>query len=267
YVANGAVDPPHGNTITSYPLPSPGASPSSTISDAVGSEALNDVDAIAFDSSHDLWAADSAAGSVAEFTPSQLASSGSPAPHVTLALSASIPSPTALGFDSSKDLWVSNPSTNSLSEFTPSQLAGSGSPTPNVTISIGVHLYGFTFDSSGDLWVLEQGGSGPDLVEFTPSQLASSGSPTPNVTISGLGLQQISVSTLAFDSSGNLWVPSGGAIVDFTPSELASSGSPTPNVAITTGGLDLAFDSSGDLWTAANGTASLRKYAPRPLWS
>src|ERR1700728_1129650 len=250
YVANGAVDPPHGNTVTSYPLPSPGSSPSSTLGDTTGSWALNNISNIAFDAQGDMWVSNPNAETVVEYTASQLASSGSPAPHVTLALSGSVPAPALLAFDAHGDLWVSNRVAAATEvEFTPSQLATSGSPTPAVTISVNINVYALGFDSSGDLWMVE---TGPDLVEFTASQLTSSGNPAPAVTISGLNPS--SLSSLAFNSAGDLWVTSGGSVAEYTPSQLAASGSPTPNItmSVTVGQSAFSFDGSGDLWISGS---------------
>ena len=93
---------------------------------------------IAFDGTGNLWVANgnfSGVNTVVDFTPSQLAASGTPAPTVVLsANSGSLGNPAGLAFDASGDLWVANVA-GSLVEFTPSQLVTSGDPAPNATVT------------------------------------------------------------------------------------------------------------------------------------
>ena len=74
--------------------------------------------------------------SVVEFTPAQLAATGTPTPAVTLSATAgnSLEGPDGLAFDPAGDLWVAN-FIPSVVEFTPAQLATTGSPTPAATIA------------------------------------------------------------------------------------------------------------------------------------
>jgi hypothetical protein len=75
-------------------------------------------------------------------------------------------------------------------------------------------------------------------VEFTKAQLSASGSPTPAVTISatkvGTYKSLDGPYSLAFDSSGDLWVENfnGNTTVEFGRDQLSTSGSPTPVRAI-----------------------------------
>ena len=252
YVSNSDA-----STVTSYPTSANGdVTPAATLSSP---SSVNSPQASAFDSSGDLWVANSANQTVVEFTPSQLGASGSPAPNVTIsATGGSLDQPDGLAFDSSGDLWVADYANSSVVEFTPSQLATSGSPTPSVTLSAtGTSLaepIGVSFDSSGDLWIPNFANS--TVVEFTPSQLAASGSPTPSVTLSATGTSLTEPAAVSFDPSGDLWVTNVGnsTMVEFTASQVATSGSPTPNVTISPQGTSLdypisfAFDSSSDLW-------------------
>ena len=101
------------------------------------------------------------------------------------------------------------------------------------------------------------------VVEFSKAELATA-NPAPTVTISSSGGAQ-----LVFDSSGNLWMVTGGGpdcfgtpctneVLEFTKAQLSISGSPTPAVTISStnvgthesldGPYSLAFTSSGDLW-------------------
>ncbi len=139
---------------------------------------------VTFDSAGDLWTVSDTSSTVYEYTASQLGSSGSPMPAVTLSGSG-LNSPTSPTFDTNGDLWLANINGASVVEFTPAQIAASGSPTPNVTIT-GADLNepaGLAFDSSGNLWVSSYTIS--TLVEYAPNQQATSGSPTPANAISG----------------------------------------------------------------------------------
>ena len=165
-----------------------------------------------------------------------MASSGGPTPQTTIS---DFPSTPIFGvaFDASGDLWVST--VKSVVEFSKAELA-TANPAPTVTISSsgGAQL---VFDASGDLWMVT--GGGPDcfgtpctneVVELTKAQLAASGSPTPAVTISstkaGAAGSLYGPYSLAFDSSGDLWVENfnNNTTVEFGRDQLSKSGSPTP---------------------------------------
>ena len=91
---------------------------------------------LAFDASGNLWVANASNTTVVAFSPSQLATTGSPTPAVTLSATAgSLSEPAGLAFAASGSLWVANEGANSVVEFTASQLMVSGSPTPNVTVT------------------------------------------------------------------------------------------------------------------------------------
>jgi sugar lactone lactonase YvrE len=225
----------------------------------------------AFDGSGDLWVANfhGGAGSVVEFTPAQLAASGSPTPAVTIS-GLALASANSVAFDGSGNMWVQNFG-GVLVEYTPGQLTASGSPTPAVSLTNpSGGGWGLSFDSAGDLWSASYGG-GNTVFEYTPGQLATSGSPTPAVTLSGSGLNGPTFPT--FDTHGDLWIAnafaSPGSLVEFTPAQIATSGSPTPNVTITGSELNgadgLAFDGSGNLWAAGFGTSTLAEFSPGQL--
>ena len=267
YVSNS-----NASTVTSYLTTANGdASPTATISSP---SSVNSPQASAFDSSGDLWAADSANNTLVEFTPNQLSSTGSPAPNVTIS-GASLDQPDGLAFDSSGDLWVADYANSSIVEFTPSQLAANGAPTPSITVTATASSLdepvGLTFDPSGDLWATNFANS--TVVEFTPSQLATSGSPAPNVTLSATASSLAEPVGLAFGPSGDLWVTNVGnsTLVEFTPTELTASGSPTPNATISPTGTSLdypysfAFDSSGDLWVGNFSNNTVVEFTPSQL--
>ena len=199
--------------------------------------------ALAFDRSGDLWVANqgpSATGSLEEFTPTQLAVSGSPTPQVTLTTntSASIAHPASLAFDGLGNLWVANGTNNTLVRFTPAQLTATGTPTPGVVLSAtGTSIAGpnsLTFDRSGNLWVANSGPATGSLVKFTPTQLATTGSPVPAVTLSSNGTNLNNPFGLTFGPFGNLWVANstGNSISEFTPTQLSASGTPVPTATL-----------------------------------
>ena len=273
YVANT-----RSNTITSYPTNANGnASPTATLGSA--QPAFSSPEGSAFDASGDLWVANEGNSTVVEFTPAQLAATGSATPAVTLsgAAGGNLDDPVGLAFDSAGDLWVTNEGNSTLVEFTRGQLAITGSPTPAVTLSAtaGDSLddpEGLAFDSAGDLWVTNEGAS--TVVEFTPAQLAITGSPTPAVTLSATAGDSLDdPEGLAFSFAGDLWVASLGnsTVVEFTPAQLAATGSPSPAVtlsAATGGSLDepqgLAFDRAGDLWVT-NLNSTVVEFTPIQL--
>jgi sugar lactone lactonase YvrE len=267
YVANGLND-----TITSYDQATPGP-PLATIGDPslLGLE-LDE----AFDSAGDLWVTSNdlfgEAGTIVEYTPGQLSSTGAPVPHVILT---GFAEPIGIAFDAAGDLWVSDSYGNDVFMIPPSELGTSGSPTPTVTLALQNAPGGLAFDSSGDLWVAQQEDGNNEIVEYSPGQLTTSGSPSPSVTLSGSGLTL--PQEIRFDSSGNLWVDNacvGCSVTEFSVSQLAASGSPAPVTVLTPTGLeggptDLAFDASGDLWVTviaeSGSSSSVVEYSPGQL--
>jgi sugar lactone lactonase YvrE len=188
WVANAAA-----NTVVEFSASQLAASGSPTPSITIGASAgsLNFPSALAFDSKADLWVTNAMANTVVEFTPTQLASSGTPIPTVTLtATNGSIAGPLGIAFDASGNLWISNAMAqqpNSVVKFAASQLAASGATTPAVVItasggSLGGPV-GLAFDVGGNLWVANA--TAGSVVEFAASQLATSGSPVPSVTLGG----------------------------------------------------------------------------------
>jgi hypothetical protein len=99
--------------------------------------------------SGDLWAVTGGGPScygppctneVVEFTKSEVSTSGSPPPAVTISSTepgpaGSLYGPYSLAFTSSGDLWVENFYNNTTVEFGKAQLSSSGSPAPLRTIT------------------------------------------------------------------------------------------------------------------------------------
>jgi sugar lactone lactonase YvrE len=143
---------------------------------------------IAFDPSGDAWVTDYSNNRLLEYSPAQLATSGTLIPIDTIgSTGGSLTLATGAAFDASGNLWVAKGSGgvggNTVVEFTPAQLAAGGAPTPNTTLAMPdtADPYGLAFDRRGSLWVTDAVNWA--LYGFTSAQLAASGSPTPQVSI------------------------------------------------------------------------------------
>ncbi|HXW79884.1 MAG TPA: hypothetical protein VEJ84_10320 [Acidimicrobiales bacterium] len=232
-------------------------SPAST-GDAVPTQSvfhvMGDPDALAFDSSGDLWVGNITSNELVEYPRAQL-SNANPVPGVVISADAgrdSPNSPATLTFDGSGDLWVADQGDDTVTEYSRAQLAKSGSPTPYKTIRYsGLDGPGAVrFDHSGDLWVSNIS----NVVEFTKAELAKA-NPVPSVVISSTALVSGTGTgvDMAFDQQGDLWAANfGGVFVELTKAQLARSGAPSPHVTIGTYSLlelsGLALDPSGDVW-------------------
>jgi sugar lactone lactonase YvrE len=243
-----------GSTVVEYSASSLASSgtPTPTVILASSAGSLGSPAGLAFDVNGNLWVANGSANTLVEFTASQLASSGTPTPAVTIsAASGSLAQPIGIAFDANGNLWVAN-SSNTLVEYTASQLAATAAPAPNVTVSATdssiVGPLSIAFDASGRLWVANGNNGRNTVVAFSASQLAASGSPVPAVILTANAGSLSNPAGLAFDASGNLWVSNATtpSIVEYSVSQIASSGSPAPTTTITGTALSepfgLAFD-------------------------
>jgi hypothetical protein len=167
-----------------------------------------------------------------------------------------------------KGLWIANGP--NVVEFIPSQLtmgAQSGAPHRNISSATFGAPQGVTFDSTGNLWVMDpnaniNGAATPALLKFSATQLSQLGmsnapEPVAIITSTDLNFPQQSV----FDKQGNQWVTdhNNNTILVFTSAQLAMTGTNAlmPAVVITSpafnGPLGIAFDTAGNLWIANNG--------------
>jgi serine/threonine protein kinase, bacterial len=126
----------------------------------ISSASFVDPRGLAFDAIGNAWVSD-ASNVLLQFAASDLASTGTRTPLVTLGATAvpvsggtanSLDDPEGLAFDDddSGNLWVANISSNnvgSLVEYTASQLSSSGSPSPNVFLNSDV--FGVNFHTPG----------------------------------------------------------------------------------------------------------------------
>lgn len=198
----------------------------------ITSASLSDPECITFDAHGNLWVADNGAGLV-EFTPSQLASSGTPTATVVIAPGSVMREAEAIAFDANGNAWVADRGNPHILEFTAAQLASSATTNPADTISTGsAYPQGAGFDASGNLWVVTSNPSA--ALEYTPAQLAAGGAPTPatTVTLPSGG----SPFGMAFDNRGTLWVSyldSPNVMLGLTAQQLGATGTPTPAVTDT----------------------------------
>jgi sugar lactone lactonase YvrE len=167
-----------GNTVSDFTpsqLAAGGApTPAVTLS-SNGTPSIGGPWGLAFDSTGALWVSNSNITTLIKFTPSQLASSGSPTPAVTISnTGADLVQVAGISFDASGDLWTTNPFFNRIAEFTPGQLAASGSPTPNQITGASTGLH-----SPMDVVIAQA----PTVTSISPSTGYTNGSTT--VTING----------------------------------------------------------------------------------
>jgi hypothetical protein len=164
-------------------------------------------------------------------------------------------------------LWVAN--LDEVLEFLEPKIMRDGDSAPELIGNLPAPGFGapqgVTFDSSGNLWVLDggtlpSGGKIPPTVsEFATTQLPalSDAGVAPNAAIgsSVFGFPR----QLAFDRSGNLWMSdaANNEVFEFTTGQLGGGANVMPALILTStpafdGPLGIAFDSSGDVWIANN---------------
>jgi sugar lactone lactonase YvrE len=152
--------------------------------------------AIAFDAAGNAWVVEDNNSNIVKYTPSELATSGTPTPAVRLS-DGSLANPGGIAFDSHGNLWFSNEDDSEIGGYTPAQIAASGSPIASMSIEDGGQSNGIAFDNSGSLWVADY--NNQRLLKYTSAQLTAGGTPTPAVTLTNL-LQINGPQQIAFDS-------------------------------------------------------------------
>ncbi|MHB2024351.1 MAG: Ig-like domain repeat protein, partial [Mycobacteriales bacterium] len=211
---------------------------------------------LTFDPSGNLWINSSinasGADELLEFTASELAQlSGQvdpkPAAIVTVK-GVSALNGYGLAFDHSGNLWVATDTLGAgqLVELAAASLSGLGSgqstvaPAETIT-SPGLDFFttnlnnaeGIAFDSSGDLWVVNNADN--QVLEFASTQLTGSGLVVKqaHAVIGGSATGFKGVFGASFDPSGDLWLSDGGAdaVFEYTASQLGQLASGTNDVA------------------------------------
>jgi hypothetical protein len=264
---------------------------------------------VTFDSAGNLWVMDpgamvngTATPALVEFSAAHVAAlttTASPDP-VSVITSTSLAFPQQSVFDSKGNQWVTDHNNNTVLVFTAAQLmaTGTNATVPAVVISSADFNgpLGIVFDSSGNLWVANNGGvpgatagtmsaSGTTIVEFAAADLPTPGTGmltqtlTPAITLSDDGQNSIQAPwELAFDTAGDLWSSNSGgtfSLVEFAKASLAATGAPTPAITVSpttdmgnstlsaTNGL--CFDNLGDIAATSSATPFSVPFYKAPL--
>jgi hypothetical protein len=222
-----------------------------------------------FDSSGNMYVVDGGlnngkgtGAAVYKFSNAQLASlntTSNPVPTFTISnLSGGVGFnfPQFAAFDSGGNLWVSDAGSSIIFKFSSAQLSGVTGVgiTPTAVLTSPASFtgtLGITFDSAGNLWIDNNGGT--TIVEITAAALATASGVTavaPSTTLNGApiapGSPLLTINNpwgILFDSSGNMWITNeelsvsacSGTVIEFLASAIAGGGSltPTPNVVLT----------------------------------
>ncbi|MGO9059848.1 MAG: hypothetical protein ACLQU2_21085 [Candidatus Binataceae bacterium] len=214
-----------------------------------------------FDSAFGLWVVDGGSNdgkgtnaALYHFVAAQLASlntTSNPAAGIVIK-SASFNFPQFAALDGNGNLWVSDAGNSVIFEFSKAQ-ASTISVLPIVPVATLTNAafngtLGIAFDSGGNLWIENNGGT--TIVEVAAATLAAAAGVTPvplattlnSSVVAGLGTINNPWGML-FDSSGNMWFTNeqlsvsacAGSVVEFTKASISGGGNltPAPNVVLT----------------------------------
>jgi streptogramin lyase len=230
-----ASSPPYAPALGSAP-------PDYTIALTFTGGGLSGPQGIAIDSLGNAWVTSFSGNSVAKFSSSGTALSGT-AGYTGGGLN----EPFGIAIDASGNAWVANYGSKSVTE-----LSSSGSPAASSPFAVGgLNPQGIALDGTGNVWIANYGGN--SVTKLTSSGTAASGSP---YSVGGLNKPF----AVAIDGSGGAWIANNGgnSVTGLTSSGSALSGSP-----FTGGGLlspiAVAVDSAGNTWIADNTNASVTK--------
>ncbi|MDA4137249.1 MAG: NHL repeat-containing protein [Thaumarchaeota archaeon] len=253
--------------------------------------------ALAFDSSGNLWVADSDANRILEyaapFSTGEAASlvigQSSLTSLASGTTSTSLDVPNGIAFDSGGNLWVVDSFNNRVLEYKAPLSTGEAASLvigqPNFTSSVAATTatglnspQGIAFDSSGNLWIadLQNGRVLEYNTPFSTNEAASlvigeANFVTANDEVSLKGLN--APNSVAFDYSGNLWVVDGHRVLEYTTpfstheaaSLVIGQNTFTNSSTVTTStGVNypdaLAFDSGHNLWVSDTDNNRVMEY-------
>jgi sugar lactone lactonase YvrE len=211
-----------------------------------------------------MWVADATgADEYAQFTPTQLVSSGAQTPANVITGASPGGTPINIAFDRSGNLWSVDGQTNTLKEYAAASLGTPGAtPIGSLTYSGLNYVKGLAFDANGNMWLANYGPCQID--EYSAAQLSGlsgAATVTPALVLNSCLFDGTlsGPSALAFDFSGNLWVvdTDNSQVYMYSAASLATSGTANvePVVRLHTTdnmvGQYLAFDDSGNLWVTS----------------
>ena len=262
---------------------------------------------VAFDPLGNLWVLDpqgmvngAATPALFEFSAAQLAAlatDNAPDPVSTIT-SASLKSPQQAVIDAVGNAWITDHDSNTVLAFTALQLTQTGTnklaPVLAITSAQFNGPSGIAFDSSGDMWISNNGiaqsaaavfGGGTTIIEIAAAHvpaLPESGTSTPSLAADVVLSDEAQASiqspwALAFDTAGNLWSSNSATstLVEFARADLVT-GAPVPAVTISSTKVNdnpsldephgLCFDDVGKL-TAINaaGAFGVASFAAKQL--
>jgi sugar lactone lactonase YvrE len=270
---------------------------------------LRETAGITFDSSGNLWVADFGGHRILKYPAANLSTGGA----ATVALgqtdltsmstgntATTVDSPEYITFDSDGNLWLSDRNNHRVLKYPAANLSTGGAATvalgqsdltSKTTGNTATTLdapRGLTFDSSGNLWLVD--GNNHRVLKYPAANLSTGGAATVALGQSDLTSKSsgttatkfLDLRSLEFDSDGNLWVADKNNLrmVMFPAANLVTGGAATlvlgqpdfiskTSNTIANGGLasttldtvtGLAFDSSGDLWVVDTGNHRVMKY-------
>ena len=252
---------------------------------------LSDPEAIAFDSSGNLWVSDTGDGRVVEFTaPFSTGENASlvlgvpdlktPGYSTNPASQTNLNAPAGVAFDSSGNLWVADRDDDRVAAFAPPFSNGQaasivvggacplfgqalGSGCLSVTESLG-------FDHSGMLWVSDTGNGRllgfPAPVTNGENATVVLGEPdfmtTYGIIVNATQSNMVNPEGFAFDSSGNLWVSDSGLnrVLEFSSSVVQST--TTTSAAATSVSTSLASTGAQTTTGGASGESTTASGSP-----
>jgi len=247
-----------------------------------------------FDSSGNLWVADSDNNRVVKYPVDNLGMYG----YYTVVLgqynlgtnvenngglsSFSLNTPNGLVFDSDGNLWVGDTGNSRILKYPAANLSTGGAATvvlgqsdltsaaKGFTATTMTNATSITFDSSGNLWVADTGNS--RILKYPAANLATGGAATvalgqSDLTSAAKGITATTMTnatSVDFDSDGNLWVADMGnsRILKYPAANLATGGAAT----VALGQSDLTSDEYGITATTMTNATSVDFDSDGNLW-